>query len=105
MRLPCTRSMPPDDRTDTRVPEFAPGWAFFLDVDGTLLDIADRPDAVSVSPALTSLLAGLAATCHGALALISGRAAHDLDRMFAPLQLAVAGQHGVERRDIHGTVH
>ena len=77
----------------------------FLDVDGTLLDIADRPDAVSVYPALIGLLAALAEASGGALALISGRAARDLDRMFAPLRLAVAGQHGVERRDIRGTVH
>ena len=97
--------MPADDRTNTRVPEFAHGWAFFLDVDGTLLDIADRPDAVSVSPALASLLARLAATSNGRLALISGRSARDLDRMFAPLRLAVAGQHGVERRDVTGTLH
>ena len=97
--------MPPDDQTNLQVPAFAPGWAFFLDVDGTLLDLAERPDAVTVSPSLIGLLAGLAAACAGALALISGRAARDLDRMFAPLRLAVAGQHGVERRDATGTLH
>jgi trehalose 6-phosphate phosphatase len=105
MQLPCAETMPQVNRTDHQVPAYAQGWAFFLDVDGTLLELADRPDAVSVSPDLTKLLAGLAATCNGALALISGRAARDLDRMFAPLQLAVAGQHGVERRDVTGTLH
>lgn len=105
MLLQCAETMLHDDRTDCRVPAFAQSWVFFLDVDGTLLEFADHPDAVGVSPALTTLLAALAATCNGALALISGRSAHDLDRMFAPLRLAVAGQHGVERRDINGTLH
>src|SRR5262244_3387157 len=34
----------------------------------------------------------------GAMALVSGRAIADLDRLFAPLRLPAAGQHGIELR-------
>ena len=30
------------------LPEANPGWAWFLDVDGTVIEIAHHPDAVSV---------------------------------------------------------
>ncbi|MGH8736209.1 MAG: trehalose-phosphatase [Burkholderiales bacterium] len=81
------------------LPPLAADWAFFLDVDGTLLEHADTPDAVRVDGALRTLLAGLRSGAGGALALISGRSVADLDRLFAPLALPAAGQHGAERRD------
>lgn len=77
-------------------------WALFLDVDGTLLDIAPTPDAVVVSPALRRTLTTLHEALGGALALISGRSVADLDRLFAPLQLPIAGLHGAEWRDAAG---
>mgnify|MGYP001545183353 CR=1 FL=1 len=80
-------------------------WAFFLDVDGTLLEHADTPDAVRVDGALRTLLADLRSGAGGALALITGRSVADLDRLFAPLALPAAGQHGAERRDGPGRVH
>ncbi|MGH8748193.1 MAG: trehalose-phosphatase, partial [Burkholderiales bacterium] len=67
------------------LPPLAADWAFFLDVDGTLLEHADTPDAVRVDGALRTLLAGLRSGAGGALALISGRSVADLDRLFAPL--------------------
>lgn len=79
--------------------------AFFLDVDGTLLGIAATPDKVTVDPGVLSLLSRLRDACGGALALISGRGIAVLDRLFAPLRLAAAGQHGAERRDAEGRVH
>lgn len=88
-----------------RVPVMQKDWAFFLDVDGTLLDLADHPDAVVVEPDLVEALGRLKRTTGGAVALISGRRIADLDRLFAPLRVAVAGQHGLERRDAAGTVH
>ena len=80
-------------------------WAFFLDVDGTLLDIADAPDLVHVDRALPPLLASIHDAAGGALALVSGRSVAGLDSLFAPLELPVAGLHGAERRDPAGRVH
>jgi trehalose 6-phosphate phosphatase len=91
-------------RDDARVPDFASDWALFLDVDGTLLDIARHPDAVQVAPALHDLLAQAHRLTDGAVALISGRSLADLDRLFGPLQFCAAGQHGLERRDARGQV-
>lgn len=76
--------------------------ALFLDVDGTLLEIAARPQAVSVPEDLRARLRALFAACGGALALVSGRSLADIDRLFAPLALPAAGLHGFERRDSFG---
>jgi trehalose 6-phosphate phosphatase len=80
-------------------------WCLFLDVDGTLLELADHPGAVSVDPELTSLLARLRVAADGAVALVSGRTIADLDRLFADPTLPLAGLHGCERRDANGKLH
>jgi trehalose 6-phosphate phosphatase len=95
----------PDRHDACRLPLFAPAWAFFLDVDGTLLEFAERPDAVSVDRALADLVVALSAACAGAVALVSGRGVGEIDRLFTPARLAVAGQHGVERRNTRGAMH
>jgi trehalose 6-phosphate phosphatase len=74
------------------------GMALFLDVDGCLIDLAERPEDVVVPPGLIGDLERLSARIGGALALVSGRAIADLDRLFAPLSLPAAGQHGLEWR-------
>lgn len=71
---------------------------FFFDVDGTLLDIADRPDLVEVPEQLKQALAALERAVSGALALVSGRAIETLDHLFAPLKLRASGVHGAETR-------
>lgn len=86
-------SPPPPPRSD---------WALFLDVDGTLVEIADEPDAVVVPPRLLALLRALQEVLGGAVALVSGRAVTTLDALFAPLRLPVAGNHGLERRTADG---
>lgn len=83
----------------------ADGSALFLDIDGTLLEFAAHPSAVTVDPDLERLLRHLYAMSGGALALISGRTVADADSLFAPLALCVAGQHGAERRDFAGGLH
>lgn len=82
----------------------APGvdWAYFLDVDGTLIDIANTPDAVRVDTALLELVARLHRASGGAVALVSGRALSDLESRLGTLHLPLAGQHGLERRDAAG---
>jgi len=87
------------------LPPYSAFWCFFLDVDGTLLEIAERPELVHVEDATRDLLAGVREAAGGALALISGRTVADLDVLFAPLVLPAAGQHGVERRDALGRIH
>lgn len=77
-------------------------WAYFLDVDGTLIDIADTPDAVHVDISLLELIARLYKESNGAVALVSGRAISDLEKLLGALRLPLAGQHGLERRDATG---
>lgn len=70
----------------------------FLDVDGTLLDLAPRPEAVVVKPELVVDLRAAERSLGGALALVSGRSIDTLDHLFAPLRLRAAGVHGAEIR-------
>jgi trehalose 6-phosphate phosphatase len=72
--------------------------AYFLDVDGTLLEIQPRPEDVAADAILLRLLTQLAAAVQGALALVSGRALADIDRIFAPLTFCAAGLHGADIR-------
>jgi trehalose 6-phosphate phosphatase len=72
--------------------------ALLLDVDGTLLDIAPTPDAVSVPATLRSDLNDLLGESGGALALVSGRPLAVLDRLFSPLVFPAIGGHGAEMR-------
>jgi len=87
------------------LPRASDTWAFFLDIDGTLIEHVERPDAVSIDPAVVKLLAGLRAASDGAVALISGRPVAAVDSLFTPLRLPVAGLHGIERRDALGKLH
>mgnify|MGYP002478399204 CR=1 FL=1 len=75
-----------------------PPAALFLDVDGTLLDIALRPDEVVVPASLRRALVRIHDALNGALALVSGRPVDELDRLFAPLRLPAAGAHGAHWR-------
>ncbi|MGH6981500.1 MAG: trehalose-phosphatase [Stellaceae bacterium] len=72
-------------------------WALFLDIDGTLLDLAPMPDAVHVPPPLHENLNFLYHDL-GAVALVSGRSLAGIDALFAPLIFPAAGQHGAETR-------
>lgn len=86
-------------------PPLHEGCAVFLDIDGTLLELAPAPDKVNVSEGLVVLLQSLRRRLGGALALITGRAIGDVDRLFPEMRMAIAGQHGCERRDAQGTLH
>ncbi|HWI17976.1 MAG TPA: trehalose-phosphatase [Vicinamibacterales bacterium] len=80
------------------------GFAYFLDIDGTLVDLADTPGTVKLDPALPGLVEALYQSSGGAVALITGRSIADADRLFPKRRLPIAGQHGHERRSADGTV-
>jgi trehalose 6-phosphate phosphatase len=79
-------------------------WAFFFDVDGTIVELASSPSAVRLDPAMHALLRQLFTASAGALALVTGRHAADIDAIFSGPPFPVASQHGLERRDVKGAV-
>jgi trehalose 6-phosphate phosphatase len=95
----------PPERSAPQLPPYDGRWALFLDIDGTLVDHAATPDAVHVDPRVVEFLERLRDRNEGALALVSGRAIGDIDRLFHPHVFAASGQHGVERRDAAGRLH
>ncbi len=80
----------------------AADWALFLDLDGTLIDIATEPAKARAPKGLGATLEGLHRSLHGALAVVSGRPIADVDRILRPLRLPAAGQHGAEIRRLSG---
>ena len=82
----------------------APPLAIFTDFDGTLVEIADTPDAVSVPSDLPEQLERAARELDSAFAVITGREIADIDRFLAPLQLPVAGAHGALTRRADGVL-
>jgi trehalose 6-phosphate phosphatase len=75
-------------------PEPNADWALFLDLDGTLLDIAPAPDRVVVPPELIHDLGAASVALGGALAIVSGRMLGDVDTLLSPLRLPGGGEHG-----------
>jgi len=86
------------------LPAAPAGLAFFLDVDGTLIDIAPTPDGVFVPPDLPEALAALAMATDGAVAIVSGRAIVSLDALLGSSSLVKAGLHGGELRRSGGAL-
>src|SRR6266853_1847798 len=86
------------------VPRLPADAGFFLDIDGTLLDIAESPQLVRIDDDLGHLLATIRDASGGAVALISGRSVAEIDRLFGR-NFCAAGQHGAERRDAAGKMH
>jgi trehalose 6-phosphate phosphatase len=76
--------------------------AYFLDIDGTLIDFGDSPARTQLAAAHRRLLQGLRRRTGGAVAIVSGRSIADIDRIFHTSQWPAAGQHGAERRDARG---
>jgi trehalose 6-phosphate phosphatase len=87
------------------LPPFSRNWALFLDIDGTILELAETPERVVVTAGLRALMRELNAAAGGAFALISGRSLGDIDALFDIPGLAAAGLHGVECRTSDGVTH
>jgi trehalose 6-phosphate phosphatase len=81
------------------VPDGFPGGiALFIDLDGTVLDLAATPGAVSIPPETVEAIGRLAERLGGALAVITGRSLAEVDRILSPLRLPAAALHGAELR-------
>jgi trehalose 6-phosphate phosphatase len=76
--------------------------AYFLDIDGTLIDFGDAPALVRLAAARQRALQRLRKRAGGAVAIVSGRSIADIDRILHTVEWPAAGQHGAERRDAHG---
>ncbi len=97
-----TRTRSSIDVNTAPLPRASAAWAYFLDVDGTLLDFRPTPGSVCADPMLRELLATTRGLVDGAFAVISGRSIADLDAVLDVPGLPAAGQHGAERRDARG---
>ena len=65
-----------------------------LDLDGTLLDLAPRPDAVVVPSGLPEVLRALRTLLGDAIAVVTGRPVEMVDALLRDTVFAVAGEHG-----------
>ena len=80
------------------------GHALYLDIDGTILDLAPSPEMVEVPAWMVPLLQRLSLKLDGAVAFVSGRTIAAIDALFAPLKLPAVGVHGGEIRVSGGGV-
>lgn len=83
-------------------PPLPPRAALFLDLDGTLIDIAPTPAAVVVPPDLPPTLRRMRARLQDALAVVSGRPIADVEALLGDAPYAVAGEHGAAIRHAPG---
>lgn len=91
-------STEPLDGVRVRRPEVSATTALFLDLDGTLIEIAPTPEGVTVPTGLVAMLADLSLRLEGAVAIVTGRQITDIDRLLTPLAPIGAGVHGAEMR-------
>ncbi len=76
--------------------------ALFLDLDGTIIDLAPTPSGVRTPAGLVEDLARLTKRLGGALAVVSGRPIPIIDGLLKPLKPVAAGVHGGEIRNRAG---
>ena len=72
------------------------GATLLLDFDGTLVEIAERPDAVQVTEQLRALMHRLLERLDGRVAIVSGRPAAQVRALIGEPVLTVVGSHGLE---------
>jgi trehalose 6-phosphate phosphatase len=93
--MPC---ISPPEATAPPPPLDCARHAVFLDFDGTLVEIAPRPDAIVIPLDLPAQLATLSDACNGALALVSGRSLPELAGYLPGYAGLMVGSHGAEAR-------
>jgi len=71
--------------------------AFYLDLDGTLIETTPTPEMARAGPRVRHVLARLVAATRGATMIVSGRAIAKVDELLC-MRLPTAGQHGAEIR-------
>lgn len=84
-------ALPPPDRL-----------ALFLDIDGTLVGATHAHREAGLTTTQIALLTHLHRITGGAVAVLTGRTIEAVDRLVAPLTLAVAGLQGSDRRYADG---
>jgi trehalose 6-phosphate phosphatase len=90
MHTLATRTLPPPPA------DLLTGASLFLDFDGTLVELQDKPHEVRVSEALSALMARLMERMPGRVAVVSGRSYAQIQEMFGAPKFAVSGSHGLE---------
>lgn len=98
MTTTTTKLLPRLSACSTTVLADPSACALFLDMDGTLLDLAPTPKSVRLPDGLTGLLDRLNDIFDGAVAIITGRLIAEADQILSPLRLAASGVHGAELR-------
>ena len=90
MAVPDPSLSPPPALRDIADP------ALLLDFDGTLVELAGSPGAISVPDHLCAALERKAATLSGRLAIVSGRYVGDIRRHLPHCRVVISGSHGAE---------
>ena len=95
MRHAPRAALPPDDELARRVARTP--LLVALDIDGTLAPIAPTPSEAEVPPPTRALLATLVRRPDTRVAVVTGRAARDGQRLVPVDGVWVIGNHGIER--------
>lgn len=94
----------PHDFLPRPEPLLTTGDALFLDFDGTLAPLVQRPGDTILAISVRRVLIRLRKLLAGRIAIVSGRSLGVIDRLVAIDGLPVAGVHGLERRGADGAM-
>lgn len=84
-------------------PSLGDDASLFLDLDGTIVEVAPEPAAIVVDEDLRRLLLRIQQRLAGRLAILTGRSLANMDCHLDMPELAAAGSHGLERRRADGS--
>lgn len=99
--MPLTATSPPLSRPPANLLR---GASLFLDFDGTIVEIADRPEQVSVGRDVEILIGKLSERLDGRFAIVSGRPSSQIGALFHAPSFPIYGSHGHECRWPDGRV-